>query len=65
VRSCKHPSWEEVGRTYTAPPTKLSLGSGTPELILQVTYGITNIEMRCSACGDRKVVATPGKVDRP
>jgi hypothetical protein len=64
MRRCKHPEWVEVGRTYTRPPETVKLGHGSQELIERITFGVTNIELRCSTCGDRKVVTVTGKVDR-
>jgi hypothetical protein len=65
VRRCKHLEWVEVGRTYTAGPKEATIESGSREFYERLTFGITNIELRCEACGDRKFVTTSGKAEKP
>lgn len=67
--------WQEVGRTYNAGGLERAKGIGATSIKSgsfksqdaydRWMYGFTNIELRCSECGDVKVTAAAGRVDRP
>lgn len=47
----KH-KWSVVTRRYTAPVSGKFKASGmTPNVMMDVLYGFTTIEERCSVCG--------------
>jgi hypothetical protein len=64
--------WEEIGRTYNIGGLERARNAGatsvnsgkfmSQDAYDRWTYGFTNIELRCSECGDLKVVTAPGDV---
>lgn len=60
--------WVEVGRTYNASDVEelegLRLrGTGAINLMRELTFGRTNIELKCSECGDVGFRSVIGKSD--
>jgi hypothetical protein len=59
-------NWAEVSRTYTPGPgtDNLEKVSGTEgfKLYRELTFGITNVELRCTTCGDVSHRTTIGEV---
>ena len=59
--------WQEVGRTYNPPMYAVKRVWGDydiPKEVFLNSLGYTNIELKCSKCGDIKVIQEYGKVDK-
>jgi hypothetical protein len=58
--------WSEVGRAYTPTPVRGRTElNGPSESVERMTFGVTNIELRCAWCNARKFVSVAGKAERP
>ena len=56
--------WEEVKRTYSSP-VLVSNFKGSSETAEKIAFGFTNVELRCSKCGDIKFSQAIGKAGSP
>ena len=55
--------WTETSRRFNPPEVVPTKWEGTnSDMLLQLVYGITVIELRCTDCGDVKGVRYTGSV---
>lgn len=56
--------WAEAGRRFNPPTSRVTefkrVGHDGQQLLMQMMYGITVVELRCSSCGDVKAVSYAG-----
>jgi formylmethanofuran dehydrogenase subunit E len=60
-KRCKH-QWGETRRSYNRSKMKLTeAGHMDSELMRELIFGITNVEMQCFLCGQIQVIRFCGK----
>ena len=57
--------WSEVQRRFTGKVLeRVKMERCSEELLRQMLFGVTVIELRCEKCGDRKTVKAMGDLRR-
>lgn len=58
--------WEEISRTFNAPPhwDNIKQGGASDWAFLRFVYGFTNIENKCTICGEIDITTAHGDTSR-
>ena len=59
---CKH-KWEEASRMFTPLPQLTKINYASDQLFRELSFGVTNIEMRCTLCGQLEHYSVIGKIN--